>query len=418
MLETTTCLKPAHAHPHPKAQPRQAHEARKLKFMQKQTPFTSKHRFALISSAIALLGSALTISSEAAAASQPRAEIGSGLAAAAKALLATQPTIPARMLPVSIPPIGDGPIVVAPTCPTSIEPSSPGITMARQQLLQPTYQAALAYVDARRNVLGEIRFGGPDFGFVVISFTDDLKPHVAALQKLVPTPAGVIVCPAAFTGGQLQQIANDIMFNTHGEIRTAGVRAGKVEVQLRGDQQARADQLVKKYGSSVAIILGNFPYPNAGSASTPTNGICKVVPKPGLQNRQLRWATTPKKLTVASGNDLQIRVKFTNTGAKPIAYESGDPITGIVTDVGSTVVLANYNGAIAGVGSGGTLRKGGSSTVTALVSTDSCQLDRGYRLTPGKYSVHFVFGGYDFTANGGQKAEQFVSTPIPLTITK
>jgi hypothetical protein len=231
----------------------------------------------------------------------------------------------------------------------------------------------------------------------------------------------VIVCPASLTGGELQQIANNIMFNTHGGVRTAGVSGGRVAITLRSDQRALAEELLKKYGSKVRITLGNFPYPDAQAAGFSGPEICgiapRVLPKAGPQNRQLRWTTTPKQLTVASGGDLQVLVKFTNTMTKPLTFDSGDPITGLVTDIGGTMVLADYSGEIAGVGFGGKLRKGASSTVHGLVSTDSCQLDRGYALPPGKYSVHFVFGGYDFTANGGQKAEQFVSTPLPLTIT-
>ena len=56
-------------------------------------------------------------------------------------------------------------------------------------------------------------------------------------------------------------------------------------------------------------------------------------------------------------------------------------------------------------------------TVEALVSTASCDKSVGWSLPPGPYDVRFIFGGYDFTANGGTKAEQFVSTPIRLVVT-
>lgn len=51
------------------------------------------------------------------------------------------------------------------------------------------------------------------------------------------------------------------------------------------------------------------------------------------------------------------------------------------------------------------------------MATASCDISFGYALAPGQYTVRFVFGGFDFSANDGLKVEQFVSNPIPLTIT-
>ena len=83
----------------------------------------------------------------------------------------------------------------------------------------------------------------------------------------------------------------------------------------------------------------------------------------------------------------------------------------------SNTIIARYNGAIGGVGFGGKLRPGDHPTLTGLVSTASCDVTLGYALPPGRYTVQFLFGGYNTAANGGTKIEQFVSTPIPLTVT-
>ena len=55
--------------------------------------------------------------------------------------------------------------------------------------------------------------------------------------------------------------------------------------------------------------------------------------------------------------------------------------------------------------------------MTGLVSTASCDATIGYALPPGRYTVRFLFGGYNTGTNGASKIEQFVSTPIPLTVT-
>ena len=122
-------------------------------------------------------------------------------------------------------------------------------------------------------------------------------------------------------------------------------------------------------------------------------------------------------MRVHSGGDLTTAVSWTNFGRRSVTYESGDPIVGLVTKVGSSRVVARYSGAIAGVGHGGTLRPGKRDTVTALVSTASCDVAIGYALPPGRYLVRFVFGGFDYSQNGGLKVDQYVSNPIPLTVT-
>ena len=62
-------------------------------------------------------------------------------------------------------------------------------------------------------------------------------------------------------------------------------------------------------------------------------------------------------------------------------------------------------------------REGRSDTVTGLLATASCDVTLGYTLAPGKYSVRFGFQSFNASAGGGTKVDQFVSNPIPLTIT-
>ena len=82
-----------------------------------------------------------------------------------------------------------------------------------------------------------------------------------------------------------------------------------------------------------------------------------MLPTPGPLSGALHWSV-PKPLRVNTGGDITTTVSFRNTSRRRVPFDSGDPITGVVTRPGSTTIIARYNGDIAGVGYGGTLRPG------------------------------------------------------------
>ena len=320
-----------------------------------------------------------------------------------------------------------GVVHVASTCPGAtaykdVQPGSAAFneTVKAQSHLNSTIQQVQRYA-ATQPTFGDLRFGGPNNGQVVVSFTGDLQVHVTALTSIVDVPDGVIVCPAAVTAASRAALANELV-NRAGAAMVGGSLTpptGPPVIVLRADRREIADELVAAYGTRIQVVLGNFVYPDAAVARLDTTlppQPCGLLPTPGPRSAALRWSV-PKPLRVNTGGDITTTVAFRNTSRRDVPFDSGDPITGVVTRPGSTTIIARYNGAIAGVGFGGTLRPGDHSTLTGLVSTASCDATLGYALPPGRYTVRFLFGGYDYTANGGQKADQFMSTPIPLRIT-
>ena len=316
---------------------------------------------------------------------------------------------------------------VAPACPatTAYKDVQPGSAVFNamvkaQSHLGSTLQQVQRYA-ATQTTFGDLRFGGLDNGFVVVSFVGDLQVHATALTSIVDVPDGVIVCPAVVTAASRAALANELV-NRAGAAMIGGSltpATGPPVVVLRADRRGIADELVAAYGSRVQVVLGNFVYPDPNVARLDTTlpqQPCGEFPRPGRASAALRWSVG-KPLRVNTGGDITTNVSFRNTSLRSVPFDSGDPITGVVTRIGSKTIIARYNGAIGGVGFGGTLRPGDRSSLIGLVSTASCDATLGYALPPGRYTVRFLFRGYDTVAGGGTKIEQFVSTPIPLTIT-
>ena len=165
-------------------------------------------------------------------------------------------------------------------------------------------------------------------------------------------------------------------------------------------------------------MLGNFVYFDPTITRFDTTlppQPCGVLPKPGRSSAVLRWSV-PKPLRINTGGDITTNVTFRNTSLRAIRFESGDPITGVVTRRGSDTIIARYNGAIGGVGFGGTLSPGNHPTVTGLVSTASCDATLGYALPPGRYEVRVPVVVLTDQGSAPTKVEYILSEADPLTI--
>ena len=309
------------------------------------------------------------------------------------------------------------------TLPRDLKPGTPefNAVVGAQARLERTIIQVQQYATTQSARFSELRFGGTNNATVVMSFTGDLQIHADALTKIVDIPNGVVVCPATETATDRVNLANEILAHAMGAITGGSLtpaNGARPVVVLRADRRDVADDLVRTFGTRIQVVLGEFSYPDPTVPRDDHFALppCGVVPTPSAMSGALRWSV-PKPLHVHAGGDITTAVSWKNTSRRSVTYESGDPITGLVTRVGSNRVIARYSGAIAGVGHGGTLRPSRNDRVQGLVSTASCDVSLGYTLPPGRYSVRFVFGGFDYSANGGIKVDQYVSTAIALTIT-
>jgi hypothetical protein len=323
-------------------------------------------------------------------------------------------------IPKSVPRREPGTVRVVDSCPPGdTNPSliESGEGAVGQSRMFDTIEQATNYASTQPS-FAEIRFGGKDNATVVVSFTGDLQRHADALTALVNIPSGVVVCKGEQTASERVALANELVTRAGSSLVGGSLTpsSGPPVVVLRADSRDVADEIVRAYGSRVQVVLGEFAYPDPtvarldGAELNPAGlGRCGAVPTPSSSSKLLRWSVA-KPLRIHSGGSLQQKVTWKNIGKSSVTYESGDPIVGVVTAIGSTQVLARYSGAIAGIGKGGTLRPGKADSALGLLSTASCDSKLGYALPPGKYSVRFLFGSL--------ATEQYVSNPIPLTITK
>ena len=233
--------------------------------------------------------------------------------------------------------------------------------------------------------------------------------------KALPLAVGGEPSTTLFRGvGELER---EILAKVAGRFTSVGKTAdGKVSVGVLA-KRALADELLAEYGDRVELSLGVLPYPDIDGTDGRPVPPCGDIPTGGPQRSLLTWTSEPARFAAEPGGRFEGTVAFTNSGTVDLSYESGDVTAGLVTRVGDRRIVARNDVEIAGVGKGGVLKPGERASVRVTSSSASCEPELGWTLPPGNYDVYVSFGG--FAGDPARfVADQYVSTPLPLTVGK
>jgi hypothetical protein len=189
-----------------------------------------------------------------------------------------------------------------------------------------------------------------------------------------------------------------------GQFSSVGVGAHGVEVTLFSTHEASAREIVDRYGSSVQVSVGLWPFPRpAGGPTTCPERWSLADPGP------LR-ATLDMPNRIGHGQ-FKARITVTNVGDIPISLDSGQPLLIYLYKPNGADPIATYDGTIAGVGLVPTLDAGGSFSIEAVGGTASCDISLGYDLPDGDYVARGV------VENGsGSPIPAFLTDPFPVTV--
>jgi hypothetical protein len=255
---------------------------------------------------------------------------------------------------------------------------------------------------------------------VVMGFTAHVAVHRQALASELTDPDRVLICQVRHSQAELTTVAAEIqgsMATNDGAYLSVGAGTAAVEVALRADQEALAADLVGRYGDTVSVMLGNFPYPLPADLGSIDPVACRVADFAGpTDHKGLQATVTFESATVTAGADIQGTVTITNTGSEPVSFESGSPLAGAIVRPGTTTVVGTHVGVIAGAGAGATLEPGGSYDIPALFGTASCDPSAGYVVPAGDYEVLVpVIAKYP-QRSGDPIVNELVTLPGSLTV--
>jgi len=218
--------------------------------------------------------------------------------------------------------------------------------------------------------------------------------------------ASPVLVPAIPAPKDLPSIQAEIERMYPGQFSSVAAGARTVSVSFRSTAEGAAKLVKARYGDSVDITVGLFPYP------APPN------PPRSCGWQSERVEPGPFKAEVVMPNRIghgwfSAQVRVTNTGKDPAVLDSGQPVLIYLYQRGGTDPVSTYDGVIAGTGLGPKIAPGGSVTIDALGSTASCDLSLGYDLPDGDYEARG-----DIQNGVGSPIPGFLSDPFPVTVAR
>lgn len=311
--------------------------------------------------------------------------------------------------------LGDCPnyVDVVETGPPPTDFSEDGPLARDQGRLQGDVGTMQTYGSAHPDEFTAVRFENSPWVRLVIGFTGHIQEHCSALRAILEFPDDFQIIREPKTGLELQEIQQAIVALAGQHLRGVGIGAETIDVQLRADGVAIAEQIQAQYGPYVTIQVGFLPYPDPGSAGTGCSAMFSDI----ITNTPLRVTARLDSARVATGADFHGMVTITNGGADVVAFESGDPMTAVVYRRGTDQVLGAYEGGIGGVGTGGSLEPGGTIDIGVLGGTASCDPSLGYAVPPGLYDVRVPVEQYAHPDPNGVVVTYLLSDAVPLEIT-
>jgi hypothetical protein len=160
-----------------------------------------------------------------------------------------------------------------------------------------------------------------------------------------------------------------------------GFGAAAVVVNLKPTATAVAAEIAARYGDSVQLSVGFFPYPPPSSPPNPCTAYQPTLVDPSALRATIVLSTTRLTHEVA----FRGKVRLTNGGAKAVDIATGQPYSIYLFTSGGKTIIGAAPGGVAGTGLEFTLAPGSSREIDAAGGTASCDLALGYELPDGAY---------------------------------
>lgn len=236
----------------------------------------------------------------------------------------------------------------------------------------------------------------------------------AALRAILDYPDEFEIIRQPATEARLEEIQQEIVALAGDRLRGVGIGAGTIDVQLRADGEALAEQIHAGYGDIVDITVGLLRFPDR---SLPPGVSCADLATPVAADLPLEASVALDSPQVRSGEDFRGLVTIRNVGQGDFAFQSGPTQIAQVFRPGSSVPSGLFTGGMDSIGFGQLLGPGETVTLKVYGGTASCDPALGYDLPPGSYEVRVQILQLTMRDNGPTEASYVLSEPVPLTVT-
>lgn len=242
------------------------------------------------------------------------------------------------------------------------------------------------YAETHQEDWAGVRFRNEPSLTLVAAFSRDVDSHREALRRLVEHPDHLQVEELPRSLAELNAVGDEIKRTAAtGAIVGIGKRWGRLHVRLRADQEDMAARLLDRYGDSVELEVGAFPYPMPAGLSVPP---VRRSPHEQVSIDGLEARLDLDARTVHAGHQGRATVELHYTGTQRAGpLHSGQPLVAVLVDEHGREAGGLGNVAIAGTGLFIDLQPDERLRVPVLYGTASLRSDWGYMVPPGHYWV-------------------------------
>jgi hypothetical protein len=236
----------------------------------------------------------------------------------------------------------------------------------------------------------------PTVRVVALLAGDDLAEHESELRQAVTYPDRLEVRRSRWSKSDRRDVRSALEECAADAIASMGHGRGVLRVQLWADQANRADEICERFGQTVVVSIGMFPYPDRFARPEKESEAALDEPPPhhlAVLPDTVRIELTDD-LVIRSGAHLRTVIRVHNDSEHDVAANTNGQINGTVVQPDTGQRVGCYEGAQSMPLVRFDVPPGSVHDIPLLIGTASTKPELGWAVPPGPWAVRVVLS-YD-----------------------
>ena len=232
----------------------------------------------------------------------------------------------------------------------------------------------------------------PTVRLVALLSGDDVSDHESELRQAVTYPDRLEVRRSQWSKHSPRNVQAALHECAADAIASMGHRQGVLRVQLWADQADRAEEICRRFGDTVAVTIGMFPYPDRFvRPDRESEAILDEPPPQQLASLPESVRIEPEApMVIRSGAHLRTVVRVQNGSAVDVAANTNGYVNGTVVHPDTGQRVGCFEGAQLMPLVRFDVPSGSTSEIPLLVGTASTRPELGWAVPPGPWGVRIV----------------------------
>lgn len=219
------------------------------------------------------------------------------------------------------------------------------------------------------------------------------------------------ITPGPVSSLPMEALRTEIIALAGRDLRSIGEGSDGLVVTVAAGAESVAREIYARYGGSVSVGLGRFPYPPPGAAER------SCMLRPSITEAPPGLVATIEMIgrTVARGENFDAMVRIASRRSVPFDLETSSNFEIYLFRPNDPFPIGAPDGGRVGTGWGVTLPPGGSEQLEAFGGTSSCDIAVGYVVPTGIYQARALVDYID-TTDLNRPLSHYWSEPLMIEV--